>query len=325
LRRTGSSEIAYRGSSKPEVRHRLDLNGLAPGTRYEYRLERDASWSSFSTVPDTPVPFTFAVLGDIGDGSAAESLVIGTLQQHQPAFAVALGDLAYPVARERALTQRFFLPTAAYAGEHVIWHVFGNHDVAGDGGKPLDLASVTPRNGPRGLPADRNYSFEYGDAHFSVVDTNLARADLQSLVVPWLRKDLASTRRRWKFVMMHHPAYSTGRHHDSRKVKRALVPVLRAAKVDAVFAGHDHNYQRYKPVGGVTYIVSGGGGAGLYHFERSSRQIAARDDRHHGLTLVDVTDSGVHLRHLGEKGTVLDQCVLPAHGERMPHPATRPR
>ena len=28
--------------------------------------------------------------------------------------------------------------------------------------------------------------------------------------------------------------------------------------------GHDHNYQRFPPVNGTTYIVSGGGGATLY-------------------------------------------------------------
>jgi 3',5'-cyclic AMP phosphodiesterase CpdA len=253
-------------------------------------------------------------MGDIGEASRGEAEVAELLENHRPDFAVALGDLAYPSGRERTLTQRFFAPLAPYAGSHVIWHVFGNHDVAGDHGRPLDLASATPGNGPRDLPRNRNYSFDYGDAHFAVVDTNLPRPTLQRVVAPWLKRDLAGTRRRWKFVMMHHPAYSTGPHGDSRKVRSVLEPVIRRAKVNAVFAGHDHNYQRFKPIGGVTYVVSGEGGASLYRFESSRESIAARDDRHHGLTLVDVSAAGARLRHLSGDGTVLDEYTLPVDG-----------
>jgi len=37
----------------------------------------------------------------------------------------------------------------------------------------------------------------------------------------------------------------------------------RLGRVDIVFSGHDHNYQRYY-YNGIYYIISGGGGAPLY-------------------------------------------------------------
>ena len=30
-----------------------------------------------------------------------------------------------------------------------------------------------------------------------------------------------------------------------------------------VLAGHDHHYERFKPVNGVTYVITGGGGRGV--------------------------------------------------------------
>ena len=37
-------------------------------------------------------------------------------------------------------------------------------------------------------------------------------------------------------------------------------------KVDAVFAGHEHHYQR-KTVDGILHVITGGGGAPLYDRE----------------------------------------------------------
>ena len=44
-------------------------------------------------------------------------------------------------------------------------------------------------------------------------------------------------------------------------------PLLAAAKVDVLFCGHDHLYERgmgVTPSGKLTYVITGGGGAPLY-------------------------------------------------------------
>src|SRR5690606_4874832 len=56
-----------------------------------------------------------------------------------------------------------------------------------------------------------------------------------------------------------HPPFSSGRHGSTPLAQEQLVPVLERHRVDLVLAGHDHDYERTHPIGGVTYVVSGGG------------------------------------------------------------------
>jgi predicted phosphodiesterase len=293
------------------------LGGLIPGAQYEYRVPTAAGfteWQAFrSRSDDRSAPFEFAVFGDMGDGSPDEARVAERLAQLAPNFTVAVGDLAYPKGTEQLLTERFFGPLRAYAAGHTIWHVFGNHDVAADGGLPLALASSTPANGPPGLPKHYNYSFDYGSGHFVAVDSNLTVPVLQGQVIPWLTQDLERTKQAWKFVFMHHPPFSVGRHGDALKIQKTLVPVFEKSGVDIVFAGHDHHYQRFEPQNGVLYIVTGAGGAGLYRFAKPSLgTVAVKENRSHGLTLMRVEGDHATLRQITDTGKEIDRVELKA-------------
>jgi hypothetical protein len=56
---------------------------------------------------------------------------------------------------------------------------------------------------------------------------------------------------------MHHPAYSAGDHGSTADVQETWSPLFAEYDVPLVLAGHDHDYQRSKPVDGVTYVISG--------------------------------------------------------------------
>jgi Icc-related predicted phosphoesterase len=83
------------------------------------------------------------------------------------------------------------------------------------------------------------------------------------------------------FVMFHHPPYTTssdakrfGGGHSARSTEQALAKMLEERQAHArfrivVFSGHVHNYERHEH-GGVTYFVSGGGGAHAYPIERAA-------------------------------------------------------
>ena len=300
------------GDLLPKTRHQVVLTGCRPGETHAYRTSvADSQWQVFTPRPAKPAPFRFAVFGDIGESSHSAQAVAGLLQRLKPEFAVALGDLAYPAGHERLLSERFFGPLSAYSRSHVVWHVFGNHDVATEKGRPLERASVGPDNGPPALPADRSYSFDYGEAHFTVVDSNLHVDQTRDIIAPWLERDLAASKARWKFVMLHHPPYSSGQHGGSQKVERRLVPIIARHGVDAVFAGHDHDYERFAPKTGVTYVVSGTGGAGLYRFRSETEGSLARTDDHHGLTLVEVDGDRATLKFIEEDGRILDHAEIP--------------
>lgn len=97
------------------------------------------------------------------------------------------------------------------------------------------------------------YSFDYANAHFTVLDTNDASTDgLGEAQLEWLKNDLANTDAKWKFVLMHKSLYSAGSHAFDGEVKamRGQLTTLFAEQgVNVVFGGHDHSYT-------ATYLVN---------------------------------------------------------------------
>lgn len=115
------------------------------------------------------------------------------------------------------------------------------------------------------------YSFDVGSihyVHFSSEHDYSAGSAQQA----WLRADLAAVDRArtpWVFASIHAPFYNTNAVHqgDGEAARAALEPILAAARVDAVFAGHVHAYERFhRVVGGArdargpVYVTVGDGG-----------------------------------------------------------------
>ncbi len=172
-----------------------------------------------------------------------------------------------------------------------------SHIMTGEFSPSPVLAAAAQR-----YPLMANFSFDYGNAHWTVLDSNTYMDWTKPALLDWLRKDLAAAKgAEWRFVAFHHPGFNSSKSHFTDQWMRLLAPVFEEAKVDVVFAGHVHNYQRSfpltftpkprpdgrkmgskgevdgdwkldkefadgaskKPVG-VIYVVSGAGGAGLY-------------------------------------------------------------
>lgn len=96
------------------------------------------------------------------------------------------------------------------------------------------------------------YSFDYANAHFTVLDTNDATSDgLGAEQLTWLKNDLANTNAKWKFVLMHKSLYSAGSHAFDGEViamRTQLTKLFAENGVNVVFGGHDHTYTE-------TYLV----------------------------------------------------------------------
>ena len=80
----------------------------------------------------------------------------------------------------------------------------------------------------------------------------------------WVADRLAEANDRWKLVVLHEPTYSSGSHGSAKTTRGILEPIMVAGKVHAFLGGHDHDYERTKPIGGIVHFVTGGGGAPLY-------------------------------------------------------------
>ncbi len=98
-------------------------------------------------------------------------------------------------------------------------------------------------------PGMTNFSFDYGNAHWTVIDSNPYVDWNDSTLRAWITKDLAAAANAtWRFVIYHHPCFSSSRAHYEQQQMRLIAPILEQGKVDLVFAGHVHNYQRTYPL-----------------------------------------------------------------------------
>jgi hypothetical protein len=87
-----------------------------------------------------------------------------------------------------------------------------------------------------------------------------------------LRGWLAESKRfHWNFAFFHHPLYSFGApkspwgvligrhsHGPEEELRRILEPEFKG-RINAVFSGHEHFYQKIRPQHGIHYFISGGG------------------------------------------------------------------
>lgn len=101
------------------------------------------------------------------------------------------------------------------------------------------------------------YSFDYGNAHFAVLNTNDSyfhnwNSDNGSWAkqLAWVEKDLSATNKPWKIVLMHFSANNdvkdgTGEYSAVVKpVQEKLMPIFAKTGVDLVLSGHTHRYFR---------------------------------------------------------------------------------
>lgn len=158
----------------------------------------------------------------------------------------------------------------------------GNHDIANrdlekyPDGLAYFLYWDQPRNGPAGAeggplvpilkgpavnreaflvaagatyPRMANFSFNYGNAHWTVLDSNPYVDWSDRELRAWVQHDLAAAQgATWRFVAFNHPGFSSARKHFEAQQMRRLADVFEAGQVDVVFSGHVHNYQRTFPM-----------------------------------------------------------------------------
>ena len=104
---------------------------------------------------------------------------------------------------------------------------------------------------------DRYYTFSEGIVQFFALDTNPNAAWEQQL--RWLEDNLASSLATWKIVFGHHAIYSSGKHGRNSDLIRRLTPLFSKYGVQLYCNGHDHHYERTKPIDGTVYLTAGGG------------------------------------------------------------------
>lgn len=222
---------------------------------------------------DPAAPVRFVVLGDgraSVDGVGPSAYWPGILSEalaRRPAFLVNTGDLVKN-GRDRAEWD-------PYLASLPVWppmvSVRGNHD-RGPHFAALH-AGVPPR-----------FDWRWGSVRILGLDSETDKAALEAQI-DWLDAALARERAPWTVVVLHRPIFSRGNHgSDERGINARLVPVLERHRVDLVFSGHDHDYERFCPIragrcdpAGVQYIVTGGAATFTVPVPGLSRRVSAAD------------------------------------------------
>lgn len=296
--------------TEPGTIHELRLTGLEPATTYRYLVESGpvtTSVSSFTTAISDGTRFRFAAYGDNKNGPTVHARIADGVLATRPAFVIHGGDLVNNGRVPKQWDRLFFTPAQRLMRQVPLYPVLGNHEEHA----PLFYDYFS-------LPGNETwYSFDYGNAHFVVLDSDPAQLTEASGQLAWLEDDLASSDATWTVVCFHHPLFTASRdYHSEERLerKRLLHPILERHGVDLAIAGHDHNYERTRPIGSrgsghaVTYLVAGNGGTPMHW--SAVRDWTAHSARIFGFVTVDVDGSRAHLRAHDVTGSVFDELVI---------------
>ena len=240
--------------------HEISLKNLKERTTYQYRVyskigkEIVSASGIFTTAPEMERPFQFAVYGDTRTNSERHQSVIDAMlkcPKGKPEFVIHSGDLVGSGSKYEQWGTEFFSPAGSLMRNIPLWPCLGNHE--GNASWYFKFFSL-PNN-------ERWYSFDYSNALFIQLDSNIGYSDFApgSEQFQWLEKELKSCKKCWKFVSLHHPAFTSGPHgvlgEDGKPKEKPiayqqefLVPLFEKYEVDMVFSGHDHFYERSEKI-----------------------------------------------------------------------------
>ena len=248
------------------LQHTVQLTGLTPDTTYVYTVGDNlhrSELAEFTTAPATARPFSFVYMGDAQNGLERWESVIQRAHRHRPdtAFYVMAGDLVNR-GKHREEWDSLFGKADGVWNEHPVVPALGNHEYQ-DGDPSLYLEHfVLPENGPDTLTPEKAYAVRYGNALFIILDSN----EPPEAQTAWLERKLKNSDATWKFVVYHHPSYSSSPKRNNPDIRKLWGVVFDKYGVDMVLQGHDHAYLRTNPMrggraaeadeAGVVYVVS---------------------------------------------------------------------
>ena len=309
---TAGISSAYAGTTGG-FRNSVQLSGLTPGTKYFYAVADNgvplttASVDyAFTTAPThgTAQPIRIWTFGDSGEwpgrnGTEYEDsrnayydyVAAGDVNAAADATDVMLylGDNAYDDGTDLDHQLRFFdpAPLATWLQQQPFLSAIGNHEgfssnsVNQNGAYFQSFVLPTANElGTNGVASgtESYYSFDYGNIHFIVLDTEDVIEDLGgagATMLAWLESDLIATSADWIIAAWHRPPYSRGAGHNSdtenneEAAREEFLPILEDYGVDLVLSGHSHSYERTPLLDGfytlssqmhASYILDAGDG-----------------------------------------------------------------
>ena len=224
---------------------------------------------------------TIGILGDYGAAYAGvaatsnEQAVATLIKSWNPDFIITTGDNNYPYGEAKNIDtnigqffHEFIYPyTGTFgvgASSNRFFPSIGNHDW------PSGVGDLAPYLAYFALPGnERYYSHRHGPIELFAVASDRQEPDgavPDSAQALWLSNALAVSTAPWRVVYFHECPYSSGALHGSQthESDNMLWPFPEWGAT-AIFAGHDHVYERVL-TNGVNYAIIGLGGDRIDNF-----------------------------------------------------------
>src|SRR5919202_2465286 len=197
----------------------------------------------------------FVSVADTGTGTPEQYAVAAAMSRHHQLnpydLVILAGDNIYNNGEMEKIGAVFEKPYQALLKQGVRFQAcLGNHDIRTNNG---NLQVRYPGFNMSG----RYYTFPRGHVQFFALDTN-HNADWKAQLA-WLEQELSGSAAPWKVVFGHHQIYSSGQYGLNQPFIQALTPLFQKHRAPLYINGHEHNYERTRPIDGTSYVICGAG------------------------------------------------------------------
>ncbi|XVF76230.1 hypothetical protein PTKIN_Ptkin13bG0249500 [Pterospermum kingtungense] len=256
--------------------HDVVIGPLNPNTTYYYRCSSDSTRKFILKTPPLQLPIKFAVVGDLGQTEWTKT-TLQHIGQSNCDMLLLPGDLSY-ADFDQPLWDSFGRLVEPLASQRPWMVTQGNHEV--EKIPVIHSKPFTAYNARWHMPFEESgstsnlyYSFDVAGVHVIMLGS-YTDFDPDSDQFKWLQADLGKINRGktpWIVAIIHAPWYNTNSAHqgepESDDMKQSMEELLYKARVDVVFAGHVHAYERFTRVYngkadncGPVHITIGDGG-----------------------------------------------------------------
>lgn len=245
------------------------VTGVAPGTAMVSATASGKSGSSVITVTAPPPPGSVIMIGagDISDcNNNNDEATAKILDANTTGTVFLLGDNVYENGTSTEYNNCYD-PT---------WGRHKSRTRPSAGNHEYNTPNATGYYGyfgaAAGDPTKGYYSYDIGDWHVVVLNSNIAR-DAASAQLTWLDQDLTANTKSCTMAYWHHPRFSSGSSHGNDVSVQPFWEKLVQYNADLILNGHEHDYERFarqSPTGvadnvsGIRQFVVGTGGRALY-------------------------------------------------------------
>ncbi|XP_022749188.1 purple acid phosphatase 2-like [Durio zibethinus] len=256
--------------------HHCTIKNLEYDTKYYYVVGVGHTTRKFwfTTPPEvgSDVPYTFGLIGDLGQ-TFDSNITLSHYEQnpHKGQTVLYLGDLSYADAYPNHdnvrwdTWGRFVERSVAY--QPWIWTA-GNHEIdfVPEIGETKPFKPYTNRYHVPYRASKSTAPFWYSIKRASACIIVLSSYSAYAKYTPqyqWLEQELPKVNRTetpWLIVLMHSPWYNSYNYHymEGETMRVMYEPWFVQYKVDVVFAGHVHAYERSERVSNIAYNVING-------------------------------------------------------------------